>query len=186
MHRWDDLRTPPEPAPSEDGPADATWAYVWPGGRRLAAELAELADLRGRVVIDLGCGRGALGLQALRLAALEVWFADGNRAAVGWIDELIRLNALGDRASACHLPWGAAPPLRCDVLLGGDVLYRRECFPALLATIAAALAPDGIALLSDPRERLEAELPDLAAVAGLSYASARRPTGYTLVRLRRR
>jgi len=70
-------------------------------------------------------------------------------------------------------------------VLGGDLLYRPSHFAALFSSIASALSPNGLALLSDPRQKLEAELPRLAAIAGLTWCPERR-YDYTLVRLRPR
>jgi SAM-dependent methyltransferase len=154
---------------------DGTWRYAWPAGERMSAELGALVELRGRHVIDVGCGRGRLGLLALDLGAASATGADRSAEALAALPErpgLIRLRH--------H--WGEALPI-CDVLLGGDILYRPAAFPELLDSIASAVAGGGIALLADPRQRLEPELPELAAARGLSWLPERRPTGYTLVRV---
>jgi hypothetical protein len=53
-----------------------------------------------------------------------------------------------------------------------------------MATLAEGLAANGLALLSDPRETLEPELPRLAGEHGLDWQCQRR-ANYTLVRVRR-
>ncbi len=85
-----------------------------------------------------------------------------------------------------RLVWGAATDLRAEIVLGGDVTYRAAAIPDLFATIASILRPGGIALLSDPRRQLEAELPGWAAAAGLICACEPRPGPYTLIRLTQR
>ena len=166
--------------------ADCTWAYCWPAGVRLSAELPDLVVCAGRVIADLGCGRGHGGLSALVAGAARVAFADGDPEVVRWVEGVLTANGFSRRAQAHVHRWGGAiPGAPYDVVFGGDILYRPECFADLLASIAASLAPDGVALLSDPRLRLDRELPELAATAGLSWTCERRDAGYTLVRIRR-
>lgn len=165
---------------------DITGVYAWRVGSGLSAGLAQLVEVDGRTVLDIGCGRGALGLSALALGARHAIFADASPVLVDWLARVVALNQLGDRASVVRHAWGdAVPGVRADLVLGGDVLYRPACQDALLASIAGALADDGVALLSDPRERLEPELPDLAAAHGLTWTSERR-ADCTLIRIRRR
>jgi predicted nicotinamide N-methyase len=164
---------------------DITGIYAWRVGNGLGSELAALAAVDGRTVLDLGCGRGALGLSALALGARHVTFADASPVVVDWLARLVALNRLEARARVVRHAWGEpAPGAPVALVLGGDVLYRPALHGALLASIAGALAADGQALLSDPRERLEAELPALAAAQGLAWEHERRGDS-TLVRLRR-
>ena len=165
--------------------ADCTWAYCWPAGVKLSAELSALAPCAGRAIADLGCGRGHGGLSALVAGAGRVVFADGDPEVVRWVQGVLTANGFAGRAQAHVHRWGEViPGSPYDVVFGGDILYRPECFAELLASIAVSLASDGVALLSDPRLRLDHELPGLAAAAGLSWDGERRAAGYTLVRLR--
>ncbi|MBA3685150.1 MAG: methyltransferase domain-containing protein, partial [Planctomycetes bacterium] len=162
-----------------------TWRYAWPAGVRLSAELPELADCRDRRVADLGCGQGHNGLMALLGGAASVLFADAAPSALQWVRQVIDANDLAARAQAVEHRWGdPLPGVPCDLILGGDILYRPECFAGLLDTIATSLAADGQALLSDPRRSLDEPLPELAAVRGLAWNEERR-AGWTLVRVGR-
>lgn len=172
----------PDLSLASDG-EDITGIYAWRVGSGLSAGLAAITDVSRRTVLDIGCGRGALGLSALALGAAHVTFADASPVIVDWLTRLIALNRLGDRASVVRHTWGEpAPCPPVDLVLGGDVLYLPRCHDALLTSIAAALTDDGLALLSDPRERLEPELPDLAAAHGLTWNTERRADS-TLVRI---
>lgn len=153
---------------------DGTWRYEWPAGSRFLSEIAGLVPVAGKRVIDLGCGQGRLGRWALQAGAAEVLFADHSAEALDLIPDLP-----GGRRLV-HA-WGdPLPP--CDVLLGGDILYRASLFPLLLDSVASALTvPAASAWLVDPRTRLEPELPGLAAARGLRWDSQRRTVGYTLV-----
>lgn len=154
-------------------PDDGTWRYQWPAGTRFLAEIADIVDVRGRDVIDLGCGQGRLGRWALEHGASRVVFADLSAEALSSVPADARAVALPHR-------WGEALPC-CDVLLGGDILYRPASFPVLLDSVRSALAPAAQAWLVDPRSTLEPELPVLAAERGLTWCQQRRPGGYTLV-----
>lgn len=172
--------------PGPDGLREATWSYAWPAGERMAAELGAVVDCGDRRIADLGCGRGHLGLTALTAGARSVLFADGHRDAVAHLAAVIAANGFAGTARAVAHEWGdPLPDAPFDLILGGDVLYRPECFAALIATIAGSLAPDGRCLLSDPRQRLEDDLPPLAEAAGLDWSTQRRERGYTVATLRR-
>jgi predicted nicotinamide N-methyase len=173
----------PRPAPS--GTADdVTGAYAWPAGSKLASELAVLADCRGALVADLGCGLGQLGFSALALGAQRVLFADGAPELIDLAARTIACNQLATRAQASRHHWGQPlPGAGYTLILGGDILYRPECFAALADTISASLAHGGECLLADPRTRLEDELAALLADRRLGWRSERRSTGYTLARV---
>jgi len=155
---------------------DGTWRYVWPAGARFLEEIADLVPVVGKRVIDLGCGQGRLGCWALAAGAAEVVFADQSESA---------LAAIPDQPGVRRLvhSWGEPLP-PCDVLLGGDILYRSAAFPALLDSVASALRQKGsMAWLVDPRTQVEPELPHLAAERGLSWLPERRRDSYTLIRV---
>lgn len=155
---------------------DGTWRYQWPAGSRFLEEIAGLVSVAAQRVIDLGCGQGRLGRWAQAAGAAEVLFADYAADALAAIPDLPRTNRL------VHA-WGEPLPA-CDVLLGGDILYRPDSFPVLLDSVASALGtPGATAWLVDPRTSLEDELPQLAAARGLTWSVERRPAQYTLVRL---
>lgn len=168
------------------GDGRPTWAYPWPAGDRMAQDLGDHIAIAGKLV-DLGCGRGNLGLTALAAGAATVLFADGSPYPLGFLDAVIRANDLGDIASTAVHQWGdPLPGGPYDVILGGDILYRPECFTMLMRTLGQSLAEDGVAWLSDPRRSLEPQLAELAEATGLSWTTKRPDDRYTLVALTRR
>jgi predicted nicotinamide N-methyase len=171
---------------ARDDADDITGAYQWPAGAALAGELAQLYNCRVKRVLDLGCGRGALGFTALSHDAEHVVFADASPIAVDLVQRTIAANELTDRATVVQLSWGDAPPLGpYDLILGGDILYRPGLFPALARTIAQGLSPSGTCLLSDPRTTVESDLPAIFFAAGLTWES-KRQGAYTLFRCEHR
>lgn len=165
---------------------DVTCLYQWQAGAFLAT-LPQTRDLcAGRRVADLGCGRGTLGLSACAFGAAQVLFADASAVAIDLLGRTIAANDLGGRARAALHTWGGPlPDGPWEVILGGDILYRPECFPALIDTIAASLGGHGVALLSDPRITLEEQLPALASARDLTWETAR-IAHVTVVTLHRR
>lgn len=149
---------------------DVTCLYQWRAGALLATLPTTRERCHQRRVVDLGCGRGTLGLSACAQGAARVLFADASAVAIDFLTRTIAANHLTDRATAVLHTWGETlPEGPWDVILGGDILYRPEWFPALLDTIAASLADDGCALFSDPRITLEGDLPLMAAARGLAW-----------------
>jgi predicted nicotinamide N-methyase len=166
------------------GDGDLTWAYPWPAGERLAADLAEVVDCRGLRIAELGCGRGRSGLTALLLGAANVLFADLEEAPLAYVSRALAVNAVAERGHVARHAWGEPlPGGPFDLLIGADILYRPLFHEALLRSIASSLAPNGHCLLADPRTELETELPEIAATFGLSWHIRRRPLNYTLVTL---
>lgn len=118
------------------------WAELWPAGLALAEALPEL---RGRRVVELGCGLGLPSLVAAARGA-DVVATDWSADAV----ELLRLNAERNgirlRAElADWADWRLAGPW--DLVLAADVLYERRNVP-LLQALLPRLAPE--VLLAEP------------------------------------
>jgi SAM-dependent methyltransferase len=142
------------------------WAEVWPSSVVLATRVAG-EDGRGRRLLELGCGLGAVAVAAMR-AGFDVlatdYYADALRfaRANAW-------RALGREPRVRLLDWRDLPPDlgAYDAVVGADVLYERP-YPALVArAIAHALAPGGEALIADPGRAAAAEFPARCGDHGL-------------------
>jgi len=110
-------------------------AAEWPSMRAL------LPDLRGRRVVDLGCGFGWFCRWAREQGAAEVLGLDVSenmlaRARTDTIDPVVRY-AIADMESL-DLPAGSF-----DLAYSSLALHYIEHLDRLLATIARALTPDG-------------------------------------------
>jgi predicted nicotinamide N-methyase len=166
------------------GDVDLTWAYPWPAGERLAADLPELGTWTGMRVAELGCGRGRSGLTLLTLGAASCSFADLAPEPLAYVRAALVANQLELRGSTMLHAWGnPLPGGPFQLIVGADILYRPAFHARLLTSIATSLARNGRCLLADPRSELEPELPDLAASLGLTWQTTRRPGPYTLVSL---
>jgi predicted nicotinamide N-methyase len=131
----------------EWAPLAPYWSVLWRSGVALAREVAEL-QLRGRRVVELGCGLGAPSLAAAGRGA-DVLATDRDPAAL----ELLESNAKenGVQVETAWLEWADAETLIArgpfDLVLAADVLYERPSVARLLGLVPQ-LAPE--ALIAEP------------------------------------
>ena len=126
---------------------------IWPSAIALARYLSEL-DLSGKMIIELGCGVGLPSVVALDRDA-EVTATDHYEVALEFACQNAEINT-GRKLTAVHLDWHSTDGKglgRFDLVLAADVLYEQRNVPALAALIPDLLAPDGEALISNPRRR---------------------------------
>jgi predicted nicotinamide N-methyase len=128
------------------------WAELWPSALVLAERLAA-CDLRGRRVVELGCGVGLPAVVAA-LGGADVlatdWYADAlafTRANAG---------AAGVAVRTLLVDWAAPSPEllatpAADLVVGADVLYEERNGPALAALAPLLLEAGGELLVADPR-----------------------------------
>ena len=111
------------------------WAELWPSGLALARALAPRA-LRGRRVVELGCGLG-LPSMAAALAGARVLATDWSPDAVAALAENAERNGVALETLVCS--WDEPGPLLArapwDLVLAADVLYERRNGEALLALL---------------------------------------------------
>ncbi len=129
------------------------WADCWPSGRVLAAHLADCEKGHGRALLELGCGIGLVSLVAAA-AGFDVLATDYYAAALEFTAANAALHNLPN-VDTRLVDWRALPDDlgTFDVVAASDVLYERPQIPLVAATIAHALAPGGVALVSDPGRR---------------------------------
>jgi predicted nicotinamide N-methyase len=131
------------------------WRRVWPAGLGLAVHLVDrfgTEGLRGREVLDLGCGVGLLGIVCGRLGG-RVTFLDREAGALAVVRRNCRRNGLAP-ARTIGGDWNHGgerlAPEAYDLVVGGDVVYDDAEWAALGAGLMRTLRADGIALLADP------------------------------------
>jgi predicted nicotinamide N-methyase len=137
----------PDAGAVEWAPIAPYWSVLWRSGVALAREL-DGADLRGRRVVELGCGLGAPSIAAAREGA-EVIATDADPEALELMARNARAN--GVRVETARVDWAQPDELlgraRFDLVLAADVLYERSSVAPLLALLPR-LAPR--AWLADP------------------------------------
>lgn len=136
------------------------WALLWPSGMALAETLlARPDDVRGKRVLEIGCGLGVTAIAALACGA-NLWVVDVFAEALLFC----RYNTLRNAGRAPHtLPanWrtdagrDACRALGAfDVVLAADVLYEEDDREPLAQWVPELLKPDGVFWLAEPGRRV--------------------------------
>ena len=137
----------PDEGPVEWAPVAPYWSVLWRSGVALAREVERL-DLRGRRVVELGCGLGVPSLAAARAGA-DVLATDAEHEALDLLERNAQLNRV--RVETAAIDWTAPARLLdrapFDVVLAADVLYERQSVAPLLELLPR-LAPE--AWVADP------------------------------------
>ncbi|TWT67313.1 class I SAM-dependent methyltransferase [Allorhodopirellula solitaria] len=157
----------------EEGVIDPFWATTWRAASGLDRYL-DRVDIHGQRVLEVGCGTGHAGIAAI-LRGAQVTMTDGVEDPLHLVR--LSLSRLGLKADVRVLRLGQDQIIESDhaesattkfpFILGSDVTYLRELWPALLITAEDHLSPGGQLLLSDPnrvignefREWLRSEAP---------------------------
>lgn len=132
------------------------WAAVWPSGIALAdALLAAPEVVRGKRVLELGCGLGITAIAALQAGA-ELTVTDYAPGALALCRQNTLANA-GREPVAMQINWRspgeAFLALAGDgfpVVLAADVLYEARDIAPLLALAGRVVAPGGLLWLAEP------------------------------------
>ena len=113
---------------------DGTIVYIDPGSAfgtgehestRLCLLLLKELDLKGKTVVDTGCGSGILGIAALKTGAKSCLFRDIDPSALNNLRENISLNDVSGRIEQASLLEGIESPV--DVVLANitaDILAK--------------------------------------------------------------
>jgi predicted nicotinamide N-methyase len=137
----------PDSGAVEWAPIAPYWSVLWRSGVELARELDGLA-LRGKRVVELGCGLALPSIAAARAGA-TVLATDSSADALALAARNGHAN--GVRIETEWVDWTEPDELvRCapfDLVLAADVLYERANV-ALLLSLMPRLAPE--AYLADP------------------------------------
>lgn len=132
------------------------YAILWPAARGLADHLwQERKALKGKNVIELGCGLGLPSILAAKLGAI-VHATDFHPDTGEWLLHNAQANKVD--LSYQQLDWtiflsGATKettPACAPFVIGSDLLYESRHIPALVCTIDSLCLQDGQAIISDP------------------------------------
>ncbi|KAG0723918.1 Electron transfer flavoprotein beta subunit lysine methyltransferase [Chionoecetes opilio] len=138
-------------APPHTSPfPDPFWAFYWPGGQAVSRFILDNPALvRGKTVLDFGCGCGASGLAAKSVGAKQVTFNDIDEVAI----EAVQLNASKnniaiDDVTTSNLVGSSGHPHQ--VVLAGDLLYDFEFAGEVLTWLQEADRSGSLVLIGDP------------------------------------
>ena len=137
----------PDDREVEWAPIAPYWSVLWRSGVALAREV-EGMELRGRRVLELGCGLGVPSLAAARGGA-EALGTDAEPKAIELLERNAALNRVELEAAVVDWSRSEAVVARApfDLVLAADVLYERAAVAQLLRLLPR-LAP--AALVADP------------------------------------
>ncbi len=133
------------------------WAEIWPSGIALAGATAARPErVRGRRVLELGCGVGVTAAVALASGARLTVTDYAPEALV--LTRVTCLRHTGREPERCErLNWRDPAALRAvtgdepfEVVLGADLLYERRDIVPLLAALDVLIAPGGALWLAEP------------------------------------
>jgi predicted nicotinamide N-methyase len=126
----------------EWAPLAPYWSVLWRSGVALAREL-DGEELRGRRVVELGCGLAIPSIAAARAGA-KVIATDGDIDALGLVARNAEAN--GVEVETAAVDWADPDDLvergPFDLVLASDILYERPCV-AMLLSLMPRLAPVG-------------------------------------------
>jgi predicted nicotinamide N-methyase len=137
----------PDTGPVEWAPIAPYWSVLWRSGVALARELDGVA-LRGRRVVELGCGLALPSLVAARAGA-TVLATDESAEALTLVTRNAHANGVPVETATVDWTEPDAVVARApfDVVLAADVLYE-DASVAPLLSLLPRLAPE--AWLADP------------------------------------
>uniref|UniRef100_A0A0P4WHH7 ETFB lysine methyltransferase n=1 Tax=Scylla olivacea TaxID=85551 RepID=A0A0P4WHH7_SCYOL len=139
-------RAPPHLSPFPD----PFWAFYWPGGQAVSRFILDNPGLvKGKTVLDFGCGCGASGLLAKSVGAKKVTFNDIDEVAI----EAVQLNAsinkiVVDDVITTNLVGSAGSPHQ--VVLVGDLLYDSKFAGEVLTWLQEVNRSGSLILIGDP------------------------------------
>ncbi|MBX2991132.1 MAG: methyltransferase domain-containing protein [Bacteroidetes bacterium] len=130
------------------------WADVWTSSLELARWCLEDGVLRGKRVLELGCGLGLAGIAAAQAGAI-VTFSDYETDALDFVRYNVQRNlpahVVESSIDVIQFDWRRPPLLEpFDVVIAADVVYEQRMFAAIKHVLSLLLAPNGIAVMTEP------------------------------------
>ncbi len=149
------------------------WAELWPSGIALAdAILQEPEMVRGKAVLELGCGAGATAAAAI-LAGAHLTVTDYAPEALTLCRYNALVNAGAAPAAATKVNWRRPDPAFVQqagtgyaVVLVADGLYETRDIDPLLALAERIVAPGGLLWLAEPGRPVAARFLESARADG--------------------
>ena len=126
------------------------WTYLWPSAIGLARHLDLSHGFEGHHILEIGCGFGLAGIVACQKGGV-VLFTDYERDTLAFARYNALRNGCADRSSFVQMDWNN-PCLKGKFsrILASDVIYEDTHWNPILALLQTHLAPDGVAIFSEP------------------------------------
>lgn len=169
-----------ESAAKSAGVALPFWSIAWPGGQAIARFILDNPHaVRGRSVLDFGCGGAIAGIAAAKCGASKVIANDIDPIALACAQLNAEMNGVTLETDLTDL---LGREVEIDVLLAGDVCYDPALTARIVAWLRTLAAKGTTVLMADPgRGHLDrmllspiAEYP--VAFEGDATGQLRRPT----------
>lgn len=135
------------------------WADLWASALGLSRYLVDNQELvRGKTVLEIGCGLGLPAIIAAKLGAAAVHLTDYLQEAVDFAQLNFEKNIVQNAESTpavksrfSILDWrNPNPQDAADVLLAADVAYEKRAFEPLLEAFNVLTKPNGLILIAEP------------------------------------
>lgn len=157
------------------GISSAQWCLfgqLWPAGRLLAQAMLHI-DIRGKRILELGCGIGLASL-VLQQRGANVVASDLHPLA----EPFLAYNAALNRLPAVHyrqVHWDRPLPTlgEFDMIVGSDVLYERDHAALLAGVIERHALPSAEVVVTDPGRGNSAPFTRMLAAQGFEMAQER-------------
>lgn len=125
------------------------FAVAWPGAQALARAIFDgVVDVRGRVVIDLGCGSGLAAVAAKACGAARVIATDVDEDALVCAALVAADNGVDVEVALADAVDGDVCA-DVDVVLAGDVVYNQAVGAAFARALAALAQQQKTVLVAD-------------------------------------
>ena len=159
---------------------EAIWGegFLSPGGPAEVARVLEGHDIRGKAVLDIGCGAGGIDVALVQThGAGYVTGIDVEDSVLSHARTLVADKGLTDRIGLVKVAPGPLPfpPGTFDVVFSKDSIVHIPDKHALMAEVARVLKPGGWFLASDWLIGVEVISPQMAAyiaAEGLDFRMA--------------
>ena len=127
------------------------WTYLWESSIGLAHHVEKIGTrLKDTHILEIGCGFGLTGIVACRMGA-QVVFTDAEQEALHFAHHNADQNGVSQRADFVQMDWNTPCFNRkFPYILAADVIYEEHHWTPIVALLQNYLAPNGIALFSEP------------------------------------
>jgi predicted nicotinamide N-methyase len=123
------------------------WAKIWDAGMLLAYFMGRQPVVLGQHILEIGAGVGIVGVYAA-LHGHRVTISDINEDALMFARANALLNGV-PQVDVRRLDWNRAElPRTYDVIIGAEVVYDRESYPAMVQFLRKGIRPGGIIFMA--------------------------------------